>query len=146
MEKIFIKEHEKDQSYSIQYQEILEQYEELRFDAGCITCEVEKEDCKKLFFKRHTNCSRKEICFQIRELHKELLLISERQHDFEDNIYARKIFDFYSKKKPILIEKSSGRKVKWEDVFGNEFEKIPRNLKGSLTGLVENFDGKYKLG
>ena len=58
---------------------------------------------------------------------------------FEKNIYAKLIFDTFYKKIPYLINKKTKKKEKWNDVIGNDFDKIPVNRKAELVTIVEGY-------
>jgi len=59
--------------------------------------------------------------------------------NFENNEYAKVIFDTFYKKIPYLINKKTNKKEKWSDVIGNDFDKIPFNERGELVTIVEGY-------
>lgn len=63
---------------------------------------------------------------------------------FVESEYAKKIFELYNKKKPLLIRLKTNEIISWKDAFGSEYEKIPTNLRHSLVGLVEG-GGRYRI-
>ena len=64
--------------------------------------------------------------------------------EYSKNIYAKKIFDTYSKIKPTLIRIRTLKKYTWDEIFKDNFEKLDNLDKSILVSLVEN-NGGYKL-
>lgn len=93
-----------------------------------------KDKIEKLFIlnEKGEDCSA-----QLEELQFQL-------NDYEENIYAKIIFDIYSIKRPKLVRVKTKDIVEWEDAFGNDFSKLVRSDKYALIGLFEN-GGKYKF-
>ena len=63
---------------------------------------------------------------------------------FVENIYARDIFNKYSKRKPKLICNANDEITSWDDAFGKDFDKLSIGLRHSLVGLIEG-GGKYRF-
>jgi len=68
----------------------------------------------------------------------------EEIENFITNVYAKSIFDKYSKKKPKLICKKTDEVIDWEEAFGSEYDKISKSLRHSLVGLIEG-GGRYRF-
>jgi len=99
--------------------EMHEKYEKLSLKSTSISIRIEDNgECEKLD-----------------RLFNEAINISE---NFSKNIYAKVIFDAFYKKIPYLINKKTKKKEKWEDVIGNDFDKIPENQRTRLVSLVED--------
>lgn len=106
--------------------------------------------------KRVKDCIKKSN--KIKKVIEKLILLSETGKDcekeierfqlelekFEEEIYAKTIFDIYSIKKPKLVRVSTKDIVDCEDAFGKDFSKLARSDKYALIGLFEN-GGKYKF-
>ena len=75
----------------------------------------------------------------------ELDLIIAEVDSFIENIYARAVFEHYTPKQPVLIDKRSGKAKSWNSVFSNDFSALSKNLKYALVGLVEG-TGQFELG
>lgn len=118
------------------------QYSELTKDAGCPDCHfygIGENSCYEDKFKLCQECSSsKEILKICRELDR----IEKETDSFIETEYAKCVFDFYCRKKPILIRMSTGEEKTWDQAFGECFEKIDRGLRHSLVGLVEG-GGRY---
>ena len=87
----------------------------------------EEHDLKR---KKELEAESKRMCADIRR--------------FLCEVYAKKVFDVYSLKKPKLVRRLTNEVVTWDDAFGTDFSKIPASSRESLVGLVEG-GGKYKL-
>ena len=70
--------------------------------------------------------------------------LQSKLSEFEENVYAKTIFDVYSKKQPKLIRVRTKETVEWQVAFGSDFSKLVKSEKYSLIGLFED-GGKYKL-
>ena len=64
--------------------------------------------------------------------------------EFVENIYARDVFDEYSKKKPNLVRNKTGEVVSWDIAFGTDFNEVSSSLRHSLVGLIEG-SGRYRF-
>lgn len=64
--------------------------------------------------------------------------------EFIENVYARDVFEKFSKRKPTLVRNKTGEVVTWEMAFGTNFDEISRSLRHSLVGLIEG-DGRYRF-
>ena len=58
--------------------------------------------------------------------------------------YSRAVFEYYSKKQPVLVRNRTGEIIFWKDAFGETFENVSKSLRHSLVGLVEG-GGRYRL-
>ena len=61
--------------------------------------------------------------------------------DFSRNVYAKAIFETYSKIKPVLVRVRKGKKYEWDEFFKSSFDKLDNLDKSALVGLVENNSG-----
>lgn len=61
--------------------------------------------------------------------------------DFSRNVYAKAIFETYSKIKPVLVRVRTGKKYEWDEFFKSSFDKLDNLDKSALVGLVENNSG-----
>jgi len=57
--------------------------------------------------------------------------------DFESNEYAKLVFITFHKKIPYLINTKTNKKEKWSNVIGDDFNKLPQNIKTRLVSTVE---------
>lgn len=58
--------------------------------------------------------------------------------------YSRAVFDYYSRKEPVLIRELTGDEVQWRDAFGESYEKTDPGQKHSLVALIEG-GGMYRF-
>ena len=73
--------------------------------------------------------------------------IDEMIHQIDELIegdYAQAVYNYYSRKKPLLIRIRTGEEVKWQDAYGESFEKLNPGQKHSLVGLIEG-GSKYRI-
>lgn len=64
---------------------------------------------------------------------------------FQYNVYAKAVFEYYKKKKPLLVNIHDDSVVKWDDVFPNNFENVSNKNRYNLICLFENDGGLYRL-
>ena len=64
--------------------------------------------------------------------------------DFIVNEYALKVFEEYSKKDTLLIQKSTGDILSWDKVFKGDYRDLSLMDKYALVDLAEG-EGAYKL-
>ena len=63
---------------------------------------------------------------------------------YNENVYAKAIFDYFSKKKPKLIRVRTKEVFEWDDVFKENFDDITKIDRCVLVGLIEQ-GSKYKI-
>jgi hypothetical protein len=79
----------------------------------------------------------------IEKLTNDVEKLIKTKDEFIENIYALAVFEKYSKIKPLLVRIRTQEEVSWEKAFGNTFDSIPKGLRHSLVGLVEDDHGRY---
>ena len=79
--------------------------------------------------------------FNRRKLEKEYDNAGNNFTDYSENVYAKVIYDTYSKIKPALIRVRTGQKCTWDEVFKDSFDKLNKLDRGILVGLVEESGG-----
>lgn len=60
-------------------------------------------------------------------------------------LYAKEIFTYFEKKKPMLIHRKSNKKYAWQEAFGNDYSQVSPELKHSLIALIEDDGGQFRL-
>ncbi len=78
------------------------------------------------------------------KFHEDLKAVNEKEDAIRD-VYARKIFEYLSQEKPILIRRRDKTEVPWLDAFGTDFEMLSVELKASIVALVEQDGGQYRI-
>lgn len=68
----------------------------------------------------------------------------EKERDSFDEEFAKTIFNIYAPKNPKLYDRYKKKVVLWEDVFGNDFNKLSKLNKVSISCLFDD-DAKYNL-
>ena len=102
-----------------------------------------KRQLAKLYAEKHRLEDLYEVDKSI-ETEKSINNVLQEIDTFIENDFAKLVFEHYSRKHPILVERSSNKKVKWKDAFGDDFGKVSKSLRHSLVGLVTD-EGRYKL-
>ena len=74
----------------------------------------------------------------------ELISLTHDIDEFIEERYALAVFEHYEKSQPDLIDNTTEKTVSWGDVFSNDYEKISKNLRHALVGLVEGY-GQYRI-
>jgi hypothetical protein len=60
-------------------------------------------------------------------------------------LYERVIFDNFVKIKPMLFNRRTNSFEHWDNVFGDDFDKIPESSVGCLSCAIEEDGGIYRL-
>lgn len=121
---------------------LLDAYDELIVSTGCFSCSQYNSKFKS-FSGRFENCGQ---CKEYQKIHKitsKLDSIEESIDSLIENEYAPAVFNYYCKRKPLLLD-ISGQIVSWNLAFGNDYQAVDKESKHFLVGLVEK-TGKYKL-
>lgn len=72
---------------------------------------------------------------------KKLLEANSKSNEFALNILAREIFEVFGALKPMLHKRRGEQGYfSWDEVFGDEFERLDENQKKCLVGLLS---GKF---
>ena len=80
---------------------------------------------------------------KIEELRKIIDEAEKNKEAFIDE-FAKYVFDLNLKKKPKLYDRFAKKSLKWDEVFGDDFESISKLKRVALTRLYDK-DGKYKI-
>lgn len=78
---------------------------------------------------------------QIQDLFEENRLEEEK---LVCGVYSRAVYARYAKKHPLLREVSSGKLVRWQDVFKDPYGATTREQRYALVGLIEG-EGAYRF-
>ena len=72
--------------------------------------------------------------------------IEKKENEIDDftDVFAKYIFDLYSKKNPKVVDRFDKKVCRFDEAFGTDYSKIDKLLKKSIIGLFSN-SGKYKL-
>lgn len=82
--------------------------------------------------------------FNRKRLAKQVDNAKKEYREYCQNIYAKAVFEEYSKTKPVLIDVDSGEEVQWDALFGKKFDSLDVFSRNRLVSLIEE-DGGYKI-
>lgn len=82
--------------------------------------------------------------FNKRKLQKEYENAGKIFNEFSRNVYAKVIYDTYSKIKPSLKRIKTGEHYSWDNVFKSSFEELDSLDRSILVSLLED-SGGYKI-
>lgn len=119
------------------FEQTLEEY-------GCSSCEKIYSGAADSFADRFKNCDSCKVMSDVLDRAKQCDVASEEVEKYIVDNYAKAVFEFYQKKKPILVRKQTKEQYTWDQAFGSDFEAIPKTLRYALIGLVEG-NGRYEL-
>ena len=74
----------------------------------------------------------------------ELDILIHQIDNLVEGDYSRAVFDYYSRRKPLLIRSHTHEEVRWQDAFGDSFDRTTLGQRHSLVGLIEG-GGKYRF-
>jgi len=112
--------------------------------SNCKSCNLYNRGVISVYQERYSNCSDCNFSEQLSTLAMELQNVTNEINDFVENEYAKIIFENYKNKKILLIDKYKKQKISWDEIFGNDFEKVSKSLRYALIGLIEG-EGRYEL-
>jgi hypothetical protein len=121
-------------------------YENALARAKCPFCEIYNRDSDWRtveFEDRHKNCSDCPRHKKVQKCHSDLIKTDSESERYDNNVFARAIFDAFSKTQPKLILWRTGETLLWKEVFGEDFEKLDKNDKSALCCLIDRGWGGY---
>ena len=74
----------------------------------------------------------------------EMGILIRQIDDLVEGDYSRAVFDHFSRRKPLLIRSHTQEEIRWQDAFGDSFDKTTIGQRHSLVGLIEG-GGKYRF-
>jgi hypothetical protein len=81
--------------------------------------------------------------------HKKLLLKSEAFYNkvktFNKTVYAKVVFDIFSKENPMLIERRTRERHTWIEIFGTDFEETTESMRINMKGMLTDAYFPYKF-
>ncbi|HCW22915.1 MAG TPA: hypothetical protein DGX96_04390 [Lachnospiraceae bacterium] len=112
--------------------------------AGCRGCENEQRYAKLPESERYQDCSKKLACHGVRRAYAALQERKEEERQVRD-VYARQIYETFSKEKPRLKIRQSGEIISWDDAWDVPFAKMSDITRNQLIALIDEDGGKYRL-
>ena len=76
---------------------------------------------------------------------KNIRKFSEPCREFQDTIFAKTAFEVLTHLNPILVEHRTGKKLKFSEVFGEDFEKLTEDMVIHVYKLVNELSVNYKF-
>ena len=104
-------------------------------------CHKEYENLLSLWDSAHRELDTKANFFNRGRLQRKFDKVKLEFEEFSRNVYAKVVFDSYSKIQPKLVRVRTGKKCEWSEVFKPSFEELNNLQKSILVGLVEESGG-----
>ena len=76
---------------------------------------------------------------------KNIRKFSEPCREFQNTIFAKTAYEVLTNLNPILVEHRTGKKLKFSEVFGEDFEKLTEDMVIHVYKLVNELSVNYKF-
>ena len=124
--------------------ELYDIFDQIRFIAGCRSCEKEKEYSNLLFMDRYTSCRSEGPCKSVSEIAAKIKDSEQKEKKIREE-YGAKLFDILKEFNPAVICLKDRSITSWDKVFGSCYSRLSEDDKVSLIALVEFDGGMYRL-
>ena len=111
---------------------------------GCSRCDKYNSGTVNTITERYAGCNHCEHSPRIEEIAIELDQNDRELAKLVEGEFAEEIFKKYSRKNPIVIDTTNGHETRWDELFGNTFDKVSKSQCHALVRIYMK-NGSYRI-